>query len=102
MAFRFAPKRHAKNLLQPYPIFLPMNIIGEMAIIISLSFRMFGNILAGLIILGLLYNMLPWWALAVGLPAALHVYFDLFAGVLQAFIFCMLSMSFIGNKLKTT
>ena len=101
MAFRYATKSHLKSLIQPFPIFLPINVIGELAIIISLSFRMFGNILAGTIILGLVYGLLPWWA-TVGIPAALHLYFDLFAGAIQAFIFCLLSMSFVGIKLKNT
>ena len=101
MAFRFATKAYLKSLIQPFPIFLPINIIGELAIIVSLSFRMFGNILAGTIILGLVYGLLPWWA-TIGIPAALHLYFDLFAGAIQAFIFCLLSMSFVGNKVKTT
>jgi len=100
MAFRFAARNHFKNLLSPFPIFLPMNIIGELAIIVSLSFRMFGNVLAGTILLGLVYGLLPWWA-TIGGPAFLHLYFDLFAGIIQALIFCMLSMSFVGNKLKT-
>jgi len=100
MAFRYAAKSHIKSLFQPFPIFFPINIVGEFAIIISLSFRMFGNILAGTIILGLVYGLLPWWA-TIGFPAILHVYFDLLAGAIQAFIFCLLSMSFVGNKLKT-
>jgi len=101
MAFRFAFKRHFKSFFEPFPLFLPMNIIGEFAIIISLSFRLFGNILAGTILMGLVYA-LPWWVVITGFPAMLHVYFDLFAGAIQAYIFCMLSMSFVGNKLKTT
>jgi len=101
MAFRFAPKNHLKSLITPSPVFLPINIIGEFAIIISLSFRMFGNILAGTIIMGLVYGLMPWW-MNIGIPAALHIYFDLFAGVIQTFIFCLLSMSFVGSKLKAT
>jgi len=101
MAFRYEPKKHIKSLLTPSPVFLPLNIIGEMAIIISLSLRIFGNVLAGTIIMGMVYGLLPWWA-NIGLPAALHIYFDLFSGAIQAFIFCLLSMSFVGNKLKAT
>jgi len=100
MALRFAPKAHLKSLIQPFPIFLPMNIIGELAIIVSLGFRIFGNILAGTILMGLVYGLLPWFA-TIGFGAALSFYFDLFAGVIQALIFCMLSMTFVGNKLKT-
>ena len=101
MAFRYATKSHIKSLFQPFPIFFPINLIGEFAIIVSLSFRMFGNILAGTIILGLVYGLIPWWGTMVISPV-LHLYFDLFAGAIQAFIFCLLSMSFIGLKVKNT
>lgn len=86
-----------KEYLQPAPIFLPLNIIGELSKPISLSFRLFGNILGGLIILKLIYAMVP-TALTVLLPDILHLYFDLFAGALQAFIFTVLSMTFIQQK----
>ena len=87
-----------KEYLRPIPVFLPMNIISEAATPVSLSFRLFGNILGGLIIMDLIYGMFPWF-LKFGIPAALHVYFDIFAGCLQAFIFCILSMTFISGKL---
>ena len=99
MAFRYSTKKHIKSFFQPLPIFFPLNLIGEVAIIVSLSFRLFGNILAGTIIMGLLYGLLPWW-MTIGIPSALHMYFDLFAGAIQALVFCMLSMSFVGQKIK--
>ncbi|MCT4597576.1 MAG: F0F1 ATP synthase subunit A [Vallitalea sp.] len=87
----------AKGLTEPMWPMTPLNIIGELANPISLSFRLFGNILGGTIIMGLYYN-LPWPAL-IGLPTALHGYFDVFAGVLQAFIFVMLSMTFVSSAM---
>jgi F-type H+-transporting ATPase subunit a len=89
---------YIKSYLEPWPIFLPMNIIGEASVAVSLGIRLFGNILAGLIVMGLIYYFLPWF-LTAGLPAVFHAYFDLFAGVMQAFIFTVLSMAFIKNKL---
>ncbi len=86
-----------KGYLEPVPFLLPMNIISELATPVSLSFRLFGNILGGTIIMGLVYS-LPVY-IKVGIPAALHVYFDLFAGCLQTFIFVMLSMAFIADKI---
>ena len=74
----------------------PLNLIGELARPISLSFRLFGNILAGLILLAVVYNVAPIWMQFV-LPAALHGYFDLAIGFLQAYIFCALSLAFIGG-----
>ena len=87
-----------KSYLEPVFVFAPMNIIGELSIIISLAFRMFGNILSGLMIVGILYYMLPWF-MTIALPSVLHAYFDIFSGTMQAFVFTMLSMTFI--KLKT-
>jgi F-type H+-transporting ATPase subunit a len=73
----------------------PLNLIGELARPVSLSFRLFGNILAGMILMTLLYTMAPVF-LRFLVPIPLHFYFDLFAGVLQAYVFCILSLSFIG------
>ena len=75
------------------PLLAPLNIIGELANPISLSFRLFGNIMSGGIILALLYQALGYFAPVVALP--LHAYFDIFSGLLQTFIFIMLSMIFI-------
>ena len=71
--------------------------MGELSKPVSLGFRLFGNMLGGLIIMGLVYEMLP-FALRFVLPNILHAYFDIFAGALQAFIFTVLSMTFISQK----
>ena len=86
-----------KQYLSPNPIFLPMNIIGELSRPVSLSFRLFGNILGGVIIMEFVYSMLPVFLRFV-LPDVLHIYFDLFAGTLQAFVFTVLSLTFIHIK----
>lgn len=91
---------YLKQYLSPFPLFLPLNIVGEIAKPISLAFRLFGNMLGGLIIIGLVYEMLP-LALRLLLPSVLHAYFDVFAGALQAFIFTVLSMTFIQQKSVT-
>ncbi|SES83234.1 ATP synthase F0 subcomplex A subunit [Natronincola peptidivorans] len=97
---------YLKGFLEPIPFLLPLNILSELATPISLSFRLFGNIVGGLIIMSLVYGGLIGLSSAVGLgsfpifqagiPIALHLYFDVFAGVLQTFIFVMLSMVFIS------
>lgn len=84
-----------KFLIKPNPIFLPLNIIGEIARPISLSFRLFGNVLGGLILLGLIYGIAPVFARFV-LPAVLHGFFDIFVGAIQTYVFCILSLSFIS------
>ncbi len=86
-----------KDLLEPFPVFLPVNLISELATPISLSLRLFGNVLAGTIMLGLWYGLLPWF-MKIGIPAFLHVYLDLFSGAIQTFVFGMLTMTFINDK----
>lgn len=92
-----APIAYFKSLMQPFFIFAPINLAGELSIIISLAFRLFGNLLAGLMILGIIYYLVPWW-LAIAIPSVLHAYFDVFSGTIQAFIFTMLSMVYIKQK----
>lgn len=87
--------KYLKEFAQPIPFLLPLNIISELSTPISLSFRLFGNILGGVIIMYLMYQMIPFI-----LPILPHIYFDLFAGVLQTFIFVMLSMVFISLAME--
>ena len=89
-----------KGFLEPIPLLLPINIIGELATPVSLSFRLFGNILGGSIIMGLVYAMFPKIVIFLGIPAVLHCYFDVFAGALQAFIFVMLSLTFVSSAME--
>lgn len=96
---------YLKGFLDPFPALLPMNIVGELATPVSLSFRLFGNIVGGLIIMNLLYGGLAALSTSLGIdvpvfqaaiPAPLHLYFDVFSGVLQSFIFSMLTMVFVS------
>lgn len=82
------------------PWFLsPINIIGEFATPVSMSLRLFGNVMAGTVMMALYYGLLPVIA-TIGIPAALHVYFDLFSGAIQAYVFCMLTMVFVTQKIE--
>lgn len=96
---------HFKGLLEPLPFLLPLNIISEIATPISLSLRLFGNIIGGTIIMGLINNSLAnaniiFQVLGFGVATpVLHGYFDVFAGFLQTFIFVILSMTFIKDKI---
>lgn len=85
---------YLKGFLAPIPIMLPLNIVGEFAKPVNISVRLFGNAFAGGVIMGLLYMGAP----AV-VPAALHLYFDLFQGLVQSFVFIMLSMVYIQGAL---
>lgn len=89
----------AKALLEPIPLFLPVNIIGEIAVPISLSLRLFGNVLSGTVMMALIYALIPVF-LKFGIPSVLHVYFDLFAGAIQTYVFCMLTMTYVNDKIS--
>ena len=78
------------------PIWFPINLISEIAVPISLSLRLFANVLSGTVIMALVYGLLG--KLALIWPAALHVYFDLFSGAIQTYVFCMLTMTYIGQN----
>lgn len=77
------------------PIWFPINLISEIAVPISLSLRLFANVLSGTIMMALIYGLLGW--IATIWPAALHAYFDLFSGAIQTYVFCMLTMTYITN-----
>lgn len=89
---------HFTSLFQPTPILFPINLIGELANPLSISLRLFANLLSGVIIMGLWYGMMPILA-NIGIPAALHVYCDLFSGCIQTYVFCMLTMVYINDKM---
>ena len=92
---------YVKGFFTPVPLFAPMNVLGEVATPVSMSFRHYGNVLSGVIISALVGTALLGWLpgvlgqfpfLQIGLPAILSLYFDIFSGCMQAFIFAMLTM----------
>ena len=82
-----------KGLCDPWPIWAPINIIGDVAVPISLSLRLFANVLSGTVIMALVYGLLR--IIALAWPSVLHVYFDLFSGAIQTYVFCMLTMTYV-------
>lgn len=104
---------YVKGFFEPVPVFAPFNIIGELATPVSMSFRHYGNVLSGVVISTLVASalsgvskMIFGWLpgvlgefpfLRVGIPAVLSVYFDIFSGCMQAFIFAMLTMLYIAT-----
>lgn len=86
--------KYLKSFTEPYVLMTPINIISELANPISMSFRLFGNILSGTLITALLYGALGYFA---PLVSPIHLYFDVFVGILQAFVFSMLTMVFINS-----
>lgn len=95
------PKTIWKDMCSPLPpwlpVWLPINIISELAVPVSLSLRLFANVLSGTIMMTLVYGLLSWFATIW--PAVLHVYFDLFSGAIQTYVFCMLTMTYITNAI---
>ena len=96
--FKYEKAGHVTKLFQPV-LLTPINIIGEIATPMSMSLRLFGNILSGTVMMGLLYGLLPKllqffiWPVFGGL----HAYFDVFSGAIQSYVFCMLTMVFISQ-----
>lgn len=90
-------KGYFKAFLDPMPFMLPSNIIGEISNPVSMALRLFGNMVAGMVIGGLIYWALGSFMPPVVIPAVASLYFDIFSGVIQAYIFTMLTMSYISN-----
>lgn len=88
------PTGYIKGLFEPMPLMFPINLVGELAKPTNISIRLFGNMFAGMVIIGLLYTAAP----AV-VPAPMHLYFDLFSGIVQSFVFIMLTMVYIQGSL---
>jgi len=82
---------YLKEFIEPSIALLPLNIIGELAKPISLAFRLFGNMAGGGVILGIIAMFVPWV-----IPVPLMAWFDVFVGVIQAFIFTMLAIAYIS------
>ncbi|MBR5454141.1 MAG: F0F1 ATP synthase subunit A [Clostridia bacterium] len=111
--FKCGPIYYLKSFGDPVPLLAPLNIISEIATPISMAFRHYGNVLSGavisvLIATGLdgLWGIIMGWLpsplsemslIRIGIPAVLSIYFDLFSGCLQAYIFAMLAMLYISS-----
>ncbi len=105
---------YLKGFTEPIFVMTPLNILGEVATPVSMAFRHYGNVLSGSVIAVLIAsalqgfsNLLLSWLpgtlgeipfLQIGLPAILSVYFDIFSGCMQAFIFAMLTMLNISGN----
>ena len=109
----FVFKAGLKGFTEPIVVMTPMNIVSEIAQPISLAFRHFGNVAGGGVLTSLVYaalamisNLLFGWLpgilgnipfLTAGIPAFLSIYFDLFSGFVQALVFSLLTMVYVGT-----
>ena len=103
-------KGYIKSWFEPLAPFVLVNILSKISTLLSLSLRMFGNILSGGILMSVIYQMLGSISKMIPLignlnvvgiiiAPVLHFYFDLFSGIMQAYIFITLTISFIGKEL---
>ncbi len=102
-----------KGFTEPIVVMTPMNIVSEIAQPIALAFRHFGNVAGGGVLMSMVYSALAGLSALVlgwlpgflgtiplfqlGIPAVLSLYFDLFSGFIQALVFCMLTMVYVGE-----
>lgn len=104
------PKGYIKSWFEPLAPFVLVNILSKISTLLSLSLRLFGNILSGGILMSVIYQMLgsisklipfigQFNIVGVIIAPVLHFYFDLFSGIMQAYIFITLTISFIGKEL---
>ena len=103
-------KGYIKSWFEPFAPFVILNVMSKFSTLLSLSLRLFGNILSGSILMSVIYQMLgsiskmipfigKFNIVGVLVAPVLHFYFDLFSGVMQAFIFITLTIAFIGKEL---
>ena len=110
---RFTKWKYFKRYVDPFPVFLPVNLISMWAPLLSLTLRLFGNAIAGWVLLTIVEYALrdisamvfsfiqsEWNQIFLApIPLAiLHAYFDLFSGLIQTTVFISLSAIFIGQE----
>lgn len=106
--------KYFKRYIDPFPMFLPINLISMWAPLLSLSLRLFGNAIAGWVLMSIVYSALGELSsmifsfidsgvnslfIAPIVTPILHAYFDLFSGFIQTTVFIFLTMIFIGQEL---
>lgn len=89
-------KSYIKEYFQPMFFMMPLNLIGELSKIVSISFRLFGNVMGGSIIILVVSHL----TYSILLPPMLNVFFGLFVGTIQAFVFTMLTLVYISVQVN--
>lgn len=84
--------KYLKGYMDPIALMAPINIIGELSKVVSMSFRIFGNIMGGSIII----MVVSYLCLSLVIPPLLNGFFGLFVGSIQAFVFTMLTIVYIS------
>jgi len=89
-------KGYVKEYFEPIFFMMPLNLIGELAKVVSISFRLFGNIMGGSIIILVVSHL----TYSILLPPFLNAFFTIFVGAIQAFVFTMLTIVYIAVQVK--
>lgn len=107
---------YLKSFAEPVAVITPINILSEIATPTAMALRIFGNISSGMIISSIIYAFLTllsnvvynalslkiaalnyFHIFQIGVPAVLSIYFDFFSGVIQSYVFIMLTMAYVGD-----
>lgn len=86
---------YLRTYLQPTPLMLPFNIVGEISRTIALAVRLYGNVMSGTVIVGILISVAPFF-----FPVVMQL-LGLLTGLIQAYIFAILAMVYIGSASRT-
>jgi len=112
-AMRYNKIKYFKRYVEPFPVFLPINLLSMWAPLLSMTLRMFGNAIVGWVLMGLLnsgleqlsaqiFTFIPAGAnqifLVPVLTPVLHAYFDLFSGFVQTMVFVFLTCLFVAQE----
>lgn len=92
------PKQRIKDLMEPHWAFTPINLIGEMSTPFAMGLRLFGNLISGSVIALFIYAVMGWAGILIG--PFLHAVFDVFFGIVQAYVYYMLLSIFLSGAVE--
>lgn len=98
---------YIKEYFSPFFLMFPLHVLGKLATVVSMSFRLFGNIFGGYIISNIWHNAIQGslvkelFGLLSGTNITIMFFFGLFEGGLQAFVFCMLTLTYLSIAIHT-
>ena len=88
---RHGPLAYLRHYVRPTPLMLPFNLIGELSRTLALAVRLYGNIMSGTVIVGILLSLTPFF-----FPVVMQL-LGLLTGMIQAYIFAVLAMVYIAS-----
>jgi len=92
-------RKYTAHYFQPYKAMFPINVIEEITKPITLTFRLFGNLFSGGLMIAVMASLLPIYILPVG--ELVWKPFDMFIGAIQAFIFALLTVIYFSMAMST-